>query len=447
MLSRATRVALCLSLAALPVHGLSLDVDSTDSIKSAAKTVAQALVGLYDGNEPGNPIGVYGAPYYWWSSGAVWESLVDYWSLTGDETHNDLVHQALVAQLGQNYDFLSPNWTSTMGNDDQNVWAFAALTAAERNFTAPPSGAPSWAEIAANVFGTQVPRWDNETCGGGLRWQILLYNVGYDYKNVAANGYFFQVAARLAHLTGNQTYSDWAKTSFDWMTKVGFVTSDYKVYDGAHVSNDCTDIDKLQFGLNAGTVLHGAAVMYNLTGGDSKWADAVKGLVNETTSFFFEDGVLKEVACEDYNTCNTDLRFSKGMLARDLARTARLAPFTAATISPLLKSSAKSAASTACDGSDGSCGFTWAGDTKNSTKDLGSQYSGLEIIQAGLSPLYSTPANSSSAGGSTSQGGSSSQGGNTTTGGTGKNAGASLKVGIHTALGAAALLVAHMLFL
>jgi mannan endo-1,6-alpha-mannosidase len=33
------------------------------------------------------------------------------------------------------------------------------------------------------VFNQYVARYDTETCGGGLRWQIMPTNAGYDYKN------------------------------------------------------------------------------------------------------------------------------------------------------------------------------------------------------------------------------------------------------------------------
>lgn len=35
------------------------------------------------------------------------------------------------------------------------------------------------------------------------------------------------------------------------------------VYDGAHVENNCTDINKATFSYNAAILLQGAAFMYN----------------------------------------------------------------------------------------------------------------------------------------------------------------------------------------
>jgi mannan endo-1,6-alpha-mannosidase len=94
------------------------------------------------------------------------------------------------------------NVTREEGNDDQAFWAFAAMSAAELKFPEPTSNYPSWIALAQAVFNTQVPRWDMSSCAGGLRWQFLFANAGYDYKNTISNGALFQLSARLARYTG-----------------------------------------------------------------------------------------------------------------------------------------------------------------------------------------------------------------------------------------------------
>lgn len=37
----------------------------------------------------------------------------------------------------------------------------------------------------------------------------------------------------------------------------------YNIYDGAHIDENCTDINKVQFSYNSGVFLLGAATMYN----------------------------------------------------------------------------------------------------------------------------------------------------------------------------------------
>jgi mannan endo-1,6-alpha-mannosidase len=195
-------------------------------------------------------------------------AMVDYWYYTNDTTYNDVVEQALLSQVGTNNDFMPANQTKDEGNDDQGFWGMAAMTAAETNFQNPPSDQPQWLALAQAVFNEMAARWDNTTCGGGLRWQIFTFNNGYNYKNSIANGCLFNIAARLAAYTGNQSYVDWAVTTWDWMNTVGLMDAQYNIYDGSEDTSNCTSINKIQWTYNTGIFLYGAAVMYNLV---SSW--------------------------------------------------------------------------------------------------------------------------------------------------------------------------------
>ncbi|GMG54731.1 unnamed protein product [Aspergillus oryzae var. brunneus] len=194
----------------------------------------------------------------------MFNALIDYWFYTGDDRWNDIIMQAMTWQAGDDGTFMPPNQTHAEGNDDQAFWAFAAMSATERNFPNPPDGQPGWLAMAQAVFNTQAPRWNTETCGGGLRWQIFSFNNGYHYKNTIANGCFFNLAARLARYTGNQTYADWAVRVWDWTESVGFITEDYLFLDGADELKNCSEFNYLQWTYNSGVYLFGAASMYNL---------------------------------------------------------------------------------------------------------------------------------------------------------------------------------------
>ena len=136
------------------------------------------------------------------------------------------------------------------------------MRAAELQFPN-PSKSPSWLDLTINVFNDQVCRWDTSTCGGGLRWQMYTFNNGYDYKNAISTGAFFQLAARLAKYTGNQTYADWATNSYEWASSVGFIGPDYKVFDGALIEGNSSVIDHLQWTYTVGAFMYGSAVMTN----------------------------------------------------------------------------------------------------------------------------------------------------------------------------------------
>lgn len=117
----------------------------------------------------------------------MWGTYMDYWLLTGDETYNKLVIKSMQFQRGPHDDYMEPNQTLSLGNDDQGFWGMAAMTAAENRFPDPASDEPGWLALAQGVFATQAnPDRHDKTCNGGLRWQIPFGNNGYDYKNSKA---------------------------------------------------------------------------------------------------------------------------------------------------------------------------------------------------------------------------------------------------------------------
>ena len=274
-------VTLC-TLAGQGANGaITLDLNDDNSIKSAASTIAFDMMSEYTGNRTGDTPGNLPDPYYWWECGAMlfylstcrsqtvadndrFGTMINYWYYTGDTSYNDVTMQAMVHQIGADQDYMPENQTKTLGNDDQAFWGMAALTAAETNFAAPPVGIPGWLSLAQGVFNEQTRRWDNLTCGGGLRWQKFFSNVGYNYKNTISNGAFFNIAARLALYTGNQTYADWAIKSYDWVEATGMISGDYRVSDGGHIEDNCTKQDTTRWTYNAGVFMMGAAAMYNL---------------------------------------------------------------------------------------------------------------------------------------------------------------------------------------
>lgn len=190
-------------------------------------------------------------------------SMVNYWYYTGDTSYNEATMQALLHQAGDDGDFMPVNQSKTLGNDDQAFWGLAAMTAAETNFPAPPSGSPGWLALAQAVYNTQVPRWETTTCGGGFRWQIFPFNSGYTYKNSISNGCFFNLAARLALYTGNTTYAEQAIKVWEWTNMIGLMTTEYEVFDGTQNTDNCTSKDHNQWTYNNGIYMLGAAAMFN----------------------------------------------------------------------------------------------------------------------------------------------------------------------------------------
>lgn len=233
----------------------------TDALSLAVKQVSNGVFTFYNNDNTG--IGLFPEPYDWSQSGAAWDSLVNYWYLTGDTSHNAATQAALSAQTGPDDNYLVPNQTISEGNENRTVWGLAALTAAERNFPQADGQGSSWEDLARNVFDGLAPRWDTQSCGGGLRSQIFTFNSGYNWKNSASQALFFQLAARLAHFTGNQTYVYWASRTYNWTRDAGLIGDDFAVYDGASANDNCSNVSGEQWSYTAASFAYGSAVLAN----------------------------------------------------------------------------------------------------------------------------------------------------------------------------------------
>jgi mannan endo-1,6-alpha-mannosidase len=166
-------------------------------------------------------------------------------------------------QMGDD-NFFPSNYSQILGNDDQIFWALAAMTAAELDYPQ-RSLQPSWITLAENVFNAQISRWDEDSCNGGLRWQIWPYQAGYTTKNAISNGGLFELAARLALFSKNQTYSDWAEKIWDWSASTPLLNNvTWTIQDATTCETNCTDHSSYQWSFNYGVYMAGAAYMYNL---------------------------------------------------------------------------------------------------------------------------------------------------------------------------------------
>ena len=343
----------------------------------------------------------------------MFDSLVTYYDLTRDDQYNGILTQALKFQLGNNNNFMPVNQSRSEGNDDQATWALAGLSAEEVQIA---TGNISYTTVAETVFEDFARRWDNKTCGGGLRWQIFPFNNGYDFKNTASNGNFFQLAARLAQNSRNATYKEWATKTFEWTQTVGLMDDDWNVFEGTMTTDNCEQLNKIQWSPTAGTYIAGAASMYNATGGDQVWKARLDGLLNRTLENFFPDGIATETACEPQNRCNSDQTAYKGLLARQLVDTIQAAPYTADRLRPVLIKSAKGAAA-ACDASGLECGLKWS-ETSSDPSGLGQSLGALGFVQALL--LWDDSRNATGgAGNATTPGTSTSGNGTNKTGSSG----------------------------
>ncbi|KIW17659.1 hypothetical protein PV08_04854 [Exophiala spinifera] len=383
---------------------ITLDTSSVSSIESATSSVAQDMMSYYTGNQPGQVPGLLPGSlscnpnvegtYCWWEAGAMWGALINYWQYTNDTTYNNLTINALQFQRGPDNNYNPPNQSRSMGVDDQVFWAFSALDAVESNFPEAGGDNPSWLSLAQAVFNFQHDLWDPLTCGGGFRWQVFSFNAGYNLKNSISNGGNFQLSARLAYITGNSTYGDWANKVWDWMESSPLLQTDantgtFYIWDNTDSNNNCTDVQNFVWSYNYGTMLSGAAYMYNFTNGSDLWLNRVETILNSTYSLFFPQefggNIMYELECEKSLNCDQDQKSFKAYLARWMAVTSVLVPSTAATIKPKLAASAAGAAGQCDGGSDGrTCGLQWTTATWDGTSGVGQQMAALSVMGSNL---------------------------------------------------------------
>jgi mannan endo-1,6-alpha-mannosidase len=363
---------------------IDLDVSSTDSIYAACKLVASGVMDYYWGKDYGGTIGMFTHPYYWWEAGGAWGSMIDYSYYFNNDTYVQTIIQSIMYQKGDDSNFMPLNQTTTEGNDDQVFWGIAAIQAAERNFTNPGGNNPSWFNLATATFNTMKNRWDESTCGGGLRWQIFQWNNGYDYKNTVSNAGLFHLGARLLRYSGNDSYYlDWVDKTYDWLVDIEFINeTTWFAHDGATTPSNCTAMTPYLWSYNLALLVSGCAYMYNYTQ-DQKWYERTLGFVESSRIFFDEYDVMYESACMRVHTCKTDQRSFRAYLARFLALTAVLVPDTYDKIYNRMEITAKAVAQSCVGGTDlHTCGMNWSYPGWDQYYGLGEQMSALEVLQS-----------------------------------------------------------------
>ena len=128
--------------------------------------------------------------------------------------------------------------------------------------------------------------------------------------------------------------------------------------------------------------------MYNYTNGSSLWRTRLDGFLNQTSFFFPESNnrTMTEI-CEKTEKCNIDQLSFKAYLARWLAVSAQLAPFTTDRIVLLLQHSASAAAQSCVGGpTQTMCGSRWWWNGFDGLGGVGQQMSALSVISVNLSP-------------------------------------------------------------
>lgn len=125
----------------------------------------------------------------------------------------------------------------------------------------------------------------------------------------------------------------------------------------------------------------------------------MEGLLSGSRAFFTEDRIIFEAACERNGMCDVDQRSFKAYLARWMAATTKVAPWTYDIVLPYLRSSAMAAAQSCSGGDDGvTCGHKWWVEGWDGDYGVGEQMSALETIQSNLIERVEGPLSSDTGG-------------------------------------------------
>lgn len=378
------RLITLISLWAVAAMAVLLDTTSDESICEAVWEIIVGEFNYYEGIKYGGTVGMFSSPYYWWNAGEAFGGWVDYWAFcaSDNDTFTEMLQDAMYHQAGSDYNYMPSNQSMTEGNDDQGVWAMAIMQAVERNFT--NTGDHTWLYMTQAIFNVMKNRWDDTTCGGGLRWQIFTWNSGYNYKNSISNGCLFHLAARLYRFTGEDIYLETAEKVWNWMWDVGFMSTkdDFVIYDGADDTENCTDLTMHKWSYTYGVYMSGCAYLYNASGNDT-WLDGALDIIT-ASSYFFNNSIMTETTCALSSSCNNDQRSFRSLFARTLGLTASLMPqFRDKIYDDWLLPSAKAAAASCSGGSDYiTCGENWSVDGWDKMYGLGEQMSAAETIMS-----------------------------------------------------------------
>ena len=90
---------------------------SKNDLIDAANQVKENMLTFYNGNQPGGIPGYMLNPdyYFWWQTGGMLGQLINHWALTGNDTYNQLVIDAVTWQSQDNGWFMPKNQTSSEG--------------------------------------------------------------------------------------------------------------------------------------------------------------------------------------------------------------------------------------------------------------------------------------------------------------------------------------------
>ncbi len=263
-----------------------------------------------------------GGQFGFWQGAEMIETAEDYYRYTADPTYRQLVSALCAGFLAH----FGPNWMKKYkggatgkylgprANDDIMWMVIAAARA--YNIT----GDAAYMQMAATNFEASYARSWSADFGGGLWWRTDTGHARRAEKNTTTNMPAVIAACELYFASHDQKYLSQATSLYAWERAHLFNTSTGQVYDHIRYrASGGTRTYHTKFSYNQGTFIGAAALLYEITGNHSYYADATHALNYTENNMTTSNGVLSG----DGTTPNQDTGGFKGIFARWAVRFAR----------------------------------------------------------------------------------------------------------------------------
>ncbi|KAE9399367.1 endo-1,6-alpha-mannosidase [Gymnopus androsaceus JB14] len=246
----------------------------------------------------------------YWQAGNVFSAMANFDHLAGTTKYETQVINGLTMAFG-----LYKNFDQYGYNDDAMWWATAAYYAyrAYGNKDALSMAVATWTHVSGYVVsvadatsGTQ-PNKDfaiagtcyGKTMAGGVFWQPTSDGTSI---NSITTGLYMTLSAFLAEATSDDTYTDAATLSAQWIQNLQ-INSDGIVLDSVD-GEDCTrSASSWLFTYNSGKALEGLSVLKDVTG-NTAWTDLMTNIAAaaiKSSAWQGDNGIITEGASPTSN--------------------------------------------------------------------------------------------------------------------------------------------------
>lgn len=296
--------------AAAPLLASASAVSSDSPVPpGAAKAAIDAMNSHYYNSTDGR----WGTEAAWWLSGIAMQTIIDYMQLTGSLEYIGYVWNTIEHQRDP-LDWWPEGggWFRADSTDDTGWWALALVSLFDL------TGSFLCLEIARLDEAYMYDYWVEETCGGGLIWNIPQL----EYKNAIGNEQYIRLAAALHNrIPGDEEYLRKAVQAWEWFRDSGMINSDSLVNDGLteEAGGRCTNNGQTTWTYNQGVILGGLTELYRATGDDG-YLETARGIADAVLASeeLSPGGILTE-PCDAEEGCYYDQEAFKGIFARYLA--------------------------------------------------------------------------------------------------------------------------------